>query len=491
MRPRATGVPALRVRPANEEGVRPDGAYVLYWMTAYRRTSWSFALQRAAGWARELGRPLLVLEALRCDYPHASDRLHRFVLDGMEENREGFGRAGVSYHPYVEPVPGAGKGLLETMARRACAVVTDDSPAFFLPRVVDAAASRLPVLLEAVDSNGLLPLRAADRAFARAFDFRRFLQRTLLEHLTLPETEPLAGLPGRAEVPRAVAERWPGAPAALLRRGTDLRDLPIDHAVPPGLSPGGERPARELLRAFLRDRLDRYGEDRNHPDRDATSGLSPYLHFGHVSAHEVFAAVMAREGWSEDLLAPKATGKRTGWWGVGASAEAFLDQLVTWRELGFNGCALGPAWDRYESLPPWARATLERHAADPRPYRYSREELEAAATHDPLWNAAQTQLLREGRLHNYLRMLWGKKILEWSPGPREALATLRELNDRYAVDGRDPNSLTGITWCLGRYDRAWGPERPVFGTVRYMSSENTGRKVEVQDYRERYAPPQR
>src|SRR5262249_40036693 len=158
------------------------------------------------------------------------------------------------------------------------------------------------------------------------------------------------------------------------------------------------------------------------------------------------------DGWSPARVAPRADGAREGWWGVSRSAEAFLDQLVTWRELGFNAAALGRGVDRYASLPAWARATLEAHAADQRPERYDRATLLAATTGDELWNAAQRQLARECRIHNYLRMLWGKKILEWSPSPRTALASMLEWNDRYALDGRDPNSLSGIFWILGRYD---------------------------------------
>jgi len=152
-------------------------------------------------------------------------------------------------------------------------------------------------------------------------------------------------------------------------------------------------------------------------------------------------------------------------------------------------CHLRSDYDQYDSLPPWARQTLQEHAGDRRSHLYSLDQFEAAVTHDPLWNAAQRQLVQEGRMHNYLRMLWGKKILEWTPQPQEALAILIELNNKYALDGRDPNSYSGIFWCLGRYDRAWGPERPVYGKVRYMSSENTARKVRVQAYLERYAPP--
>jgi deoxyribodipyrimidine photo-lyase len=179
---------------------------------------------------------------------------------------------------------------------------------------------------------------------------------------------------------------------------------------------------------------------------------------------------------------------RGGFWGMSAPVEAFLDQLITWRELGFNACFYREDYDRYESLPEWSRRTLEGHATDPRPEPYTLSELEEARTSDELWNAAQTQLVREGRIHNYLRMLWGKKILEWSPSPHDALDRMIRLNNKYALDGRDPNSYSGIFWVLGRYDRAWGPRRPIFGTVRYMSSANTARKLHVREYLERYSP---
>ena len=170
------------------------------------------------------------------------------------------------------------------------------------------------------------------------------------------------------------------------------------------------------------------------------------------------------------------------------ASESFLDQLITWRELGFNMCWQRQDYDRYESLPDWSKKTLEIHEGDPREYLYALDELESGRTHDPLWNAAQMQLVREGWIHNYLRMLWGKKILEWSRTPRRALQYMIELNDKYALDGRDPNSYSGIFWILGRYDRPWGPERPIFGKIRYMSSKSTARKVSVQNYIKEYAP---
>ncbi len=484
-------VPGLRRNLLNGAPVRADGEYVLYWMTAFRRRAYNLALQRAVERAQELRKPLLVFEGLRCDYPCASDRLHAFVLQGMMANLRSITQGGARYFPYVEREAGEGKGLLEALARRACLVVTDDHPGFFLPAMRRAAAAKLSVALEAVDSNGILPLRAAPGAFPTAHAFRRFLQNNLMDHLLAsPSPDPLdgAGLPQLEAFPSGIVERWPPAEAGLFSGAAErVRSLPLNHAVPPSTLPGGEAAARRHVEAFVAGKLSRYSEDRNHPDREGASGLSPYLHFGHISAHEVFAAVARTEGWSPEHLPVKATGSREGWWGMSASAEAFVDQLVTWRELAFNGAAHMARYDEYESLPAWARATLGAHGADRRSHLYSRQDLEEARTHDALWNAAQRQLVREGRLHTYLRMLWGKKILEWSPSPEAALERMVRLNDTYALDGRDPNSVAGIFWTLGRYDRPWGPVRSIFGTVRYMSSENTARKVRVKGYLERFS----
>jgi deoxyribodipyrimidine photo-lyase len=327
--------------------------------------------------------------------------------------------------------------------------------------------------------------------FPTALAFRAFLQRELPEHLLAPpRARPLARvrLPERVPLPREVLRRWPRvSPALLAGEPGALRALQIDHAVAPAPLRGGADAGRAALSAFVGDRLERYAEDRNHPDLDGTSGLSPYLHFGHLSAHEVFAAVAEREGWNPDRLQDGRAGRREGWWGMGAGAEAFLDQLAVWRELGFNMCSKREDAAEYESLPQWSRATLGRHAADPREV-YPLEALEQARTGDPIWNAAQRQLLAEGRIHNALRMLWGKKVIGWSATPQEALARLLHLNDRYALDGRDPSTLTGVFWCFGRYDRPWGPERPIFGTVRFMTSESSARKWRLRKYLERWSP---
>ncbi|QDV67055.1 Deoxyribodipyrimidine photo-lyase [Rosistilla carotiformis] len=485
-----TRIPELRIRDLNAKSVRPDGQFVLYWMIANRRTRYNFSLQHAASLAQELGRPLIVLEALRCDYPCASDRLHRFVLQGMADNRAALADANLRYYAYVEPSVGEGRGLLQQFARDACAIVTDDFPCFFIPAMLRLVSRQVDVAMQAVDSNGLLPIRATEKVFARAHDFRRFLQKNLKPHLSeMPKLAPLQGfrLSPPPPIPDAILERWPEATDTMLEASPEqLSALPIDHEVGPAAFDGGSAAAAATLDSFISQRLPRYGEDRNQPESDASSGLSPYLHFGQISTHDVFAAIVEREQWSPDRLAAKASGSREGWWGMSEEAESFLDELITWREVGFNFCTHRRDYDRYESLPDWAQQTLGEHADDEREFIYSLEEFEAAKTHDDLWNAAQRQLVREGRMHNYLRMLWGKKILEWTPTPQAALQVMLELNNKYAVDGRDPNSYSGIFWVLGRYDRAW-QERDVFGKIRFMSSENTARKLKVKKYLQQYA----
>jgi deoxyribodipyrimidine photo-lyase len=485
-------VPALRIRTLNDRPIHSAGDFVLYWMTASRRMHSNFALQRAAELAVELQRPLLILEALRIDYPWASRRLHAFVLQGMRDNREAAARSGHRYLPYVEPAKGHGRGLIQALEGRAAVVVTDDFPCFFLPHMTSAIARRAGVRFESVDSNGLLPMRAADSVMPTAYAFRRFLQRALPGHLLQrPKVDPLAdrGIPRTPIDLSGIEQRWASTTQELLDGDNRvLESLSIDHSVREGLMTGGPKAAKSCLQTFLESRLSRYGEHRNDPDDEAASGLSPWLHFGHISTHDIVDAVTRREDWSPDRLGDvrQTRGSKAGWWGLSADAEAFLDELVTWRELGFNMCWQRPDYDRYESLPEWAQTTLQEHAGDPRPWLYPLDQLRAAQTHDPLWNAAQTQLVREGRMHNYLRMLWGKKILEWSPSPQAALQAMIELNNRFAVDGRDPNSYSGIFWVLGRYDRPWGPERPVFGKIRYMTSENTARKLNVKGYLARY-----
>lgn len=483
-------VPSLRVTAVNGCEANPHGEFVLYWMIANRRPHFNFSLQHALDWCAELRRPLLVLEGLRADYQWASPRLHRFILDGMQANRQFFQSTAVTYYPYVETEKDAGKGLLASLAGHACIVITDDYPCFFLPRMVAAAADQLEVRFETVDSNGVLPMRATNKLFARAYDFRRFLQANLREHLAdYPLEDPVRerGDAGGADIPRECRRRWaPARDELLAADAEEWKSVRLPEDIPPTEDVGGYESAQQRLERFVQSRLERYAEYGNHPEEKATSGLSPWLHFGFISSHRILLRVLESQGAEPMGLRPGKLGKVAGWWEVDENARQFLDQLLTWRELGFNMCRLRDDYMEYESLPVWARETLAEHEDDPREHLYELEEFEAAETHDPLWNAAQRQLLREGRIHNYLRMVWGKKILHWSESPRRALEIMIHLNDKYALDGRDPNSYSGIFWCLGRYDRPWGPERPIFGKVRYMTTANAARKYRVDQYLEEY-----
>lgn len=484
-----TTVPDIRIRTQNNETVRSQGEFVLYWMIANRRTAWNYSLQRAIDWAHDLRKPLVVCEALQVGSRWASDRIHGFVIRGMVDNAQQFQGKTALYYPYLEQQPGAGQGLLAELARRSCVVVSDDFPCFFPSTMLQATGQQAPVRFELVDSNGVLPMRAAKKVYARAYDFRRFLQGTLRAYLEeLPDANPLATarLPRLGHLPTELTSRWP--PAELeqfMESFKGLAQFPIDHTVPVAILQGGPQAAQQRLQEFIDKRLCDYGL-RKEPERDNTSGLSAYLHFGHISAHQVFAETVAREDWQASKLSQKASGSSRGWWGTSEPVELFLDELITWRELGYNMCWQRNDYDQYESLPGWAQRTLAEHESDPRDYLYSMQEFEAGETHDELWNAAQRQLVQEGRIHNYLRMLWGKKILEWTRIPQEALDIMIELNNKYALDGRNPNSYSGIFWVLGRYDRAWGPERPVFGKIRYMSSQNTARKLRVKGYLAKY-----
>jgi deoxyribodipyrimidine photo-lyase len=540
-----TMFPQSRTREVTPHPANPAGDFVLYWMTAARRPFWNHALTRAVQWAETLQKPLVILEPLRCDYPWASARFHRFVVEGMAFNAAYFAERAALYVPYVEPQKSAGRGLLTCFGERACVVVGDDFPCFFLPHMTEAAAQqlgKLRVRFEAIDSNGLFPMRAAPehKLFKRAFDFRNHLRRHLWPHLApdqLPDAEPLLNraLPtlskaSHARILKTLQTQWPSAsPAELLQKNSKpFAALPIDHTILPVHStPGGADAARTRLSAFILTKLPRYADERSHPDADASSGLSPYLHFGHLSAHEVLHAIAAYDGhWqlSNALTAnahllgdkPKKKTKKKkkpdaepstqetstpteittetptedtpepnpgAWWGfTKPESGAFMDELVTWRELGFNACVNDPNYAAYASLPAWAQATLEAHQHDPREHIYTLAELASAQTSDPLWNAAQRQLITEGVIQNYLRMLWGKRVLAWTRTPQEALAFLLELNNRFALDGRNPNSYSGIFWVFGRYDRAWGPERPIYGKIRYMTSDSAQHKLRLKQY---------
>ena len=492
-------IPSSRVQIHGEPN--PNGEVIVYWMTAARRPHWNHALQHAVDLAREHHLPLVVVECLALNHRWANDRISTFVLQGMVDNRESFSTTGVTYIPYVETKRKEASGLLQGWLEHARACIIDDYPTYYPKHVLNTALSVIPCEIHVVDSNGFMAMRAQGRDFSTAYSLRRHLHKTIREHMhEFPEARPLAGTEdlqpfddalGKANFSQTNTPMTPFEFFWRVAEGGDigrqaLSTLDIDHDVQPVLGKkGGYREGRRRWKEFFADRLSAYHEMRNQPQERGASGLSPWLHFGHISVHAILHDIFTHHHWDVSLVNPPNDGRRQGWWSLPEPVEAFLDQIITWRDIGFIHCAMIENHTEYESLPQWARTTMAEHADDERPYLYTLEELETASTHDPLWNAAQNQLRREGIIHNYLRMLWGKKILEWSPSPEKAMEWMIALNDKWALDGRDPNSYTGIGWVLGKFDRGW-TERAVYGKIRCMTSASTARKYKTKDYVEKY-----
>jgi deoxyribodipyrimidine photo-lyase len=475
-----------RVRRLRSSPATSGGDYVLYWIQTCRRLHRNHALDHALAAATELGKPLVVYEGLRRDEPWASRRFHRFVLEGMRDNARAAGRLGLSYWPYVETERRAERRLLARLAARAALVVTDDAPGLEVPARTRALLRRTGAPIVAVEGGSIVPLSLLGSPVSAAAHLRPRIHRAFAEAWS------------QRPSPRPRVSRTAGRRVAAPFEVFDAREierlsgtLPVDASVPPVAStPGGSVAARARLRSFVAHRLRGYAEGRSRPaapEAGHASGLSPYLRFGHISIEEVVEAVLAATGgWSPEELRFESRGRRAGFFTADPDVDAFLDEAVTWRDVGRHWL-----WHRggdeeslERALPGWALASLGAHSGDRRTHLYSLEEWEAAATHDPLWNAAQRELVATGTIHGYLRMLWGKKVIEWSPSPAAAYRTLVHLNNKYALDGRDPNSYSGILWCFGLFDRPWAPERPVFGSVRYMSSENTARKFRLGPYLE-------
>ncbi len=436
------------------------GEFVLYWLQTTMRSRNNPALNYAAQSANELGLPLVVYQGLRPDYPWASDRFHTFILESAADMAADFADRRIPYGFYLEPHWGASReppppSPLEGLARRAALVVTDYFPTFIAPRQTHRLRKRVATPVVAVDSCTVVPMSHISRAHPTARGFRTEVV-AALPHFLHPvgNVEPRISRP--FDFPFASAVPPNGQfDAAALAAGCD-----IDHSVHPSPSiRGGQRAAQSRLNTFLDTGLQRYSEDRGDPNKpEAVSGLSPYFHFGNISPQEVLLG--ARE------VAPPEQYAR------------FQDELLVWRELAHNFCHHDPRHRTLDAVPTWARKELDDHADDPRPAEYSIGELERGETDSALWNAAQRCYVRDGTMPNYLRMLWGKAILHWTPDAATALSTMEHLNNKYSLDGRDPNSYAGFHWILGKFDRPFY-RRPVFGTVRYMSLKAAEKKFDV------------
>lgn len=426
---------------------------VLYWMSREQRVADNWGLYHAQQLAIERQVPLLVAFTLADGFLGATLRQYAFMLRGLEQVQQRLAELAI---PLLVLRGDPATELLRFVTQAGVGtVVCDFDPLRIKRHWFDTTAAAASVPFIEVDGHNIVPCRIASpkREFG-AYTLRPKLKRLLAEFLTeIPQ-------PQRHPFPWQRAVQPFSAEALLAGLALDRSVAELTDLAP------GEAAGAEALAAFLDGGLERYAASANDPLADAQSGLSPWLHFGQLAPQRV-ALEVARCG--------------------GMAAEPFLEQLIVRRELSDNFCLHCPDYDRLDCAPDWARSTLEQHRHDPRSYCYTLEQFDQAATHDPLWNAAQRQLVTSGRMHGYLRMYWAKKLLEWTASPEEAFAVAVQLNDRYALDGRDPNGYTGIAWSLaGVHDRAWG-RRPVFGTIRFMSADGCKRKFDVAGYIERWS----
>lgn len=478
-------------RVFNHNPLPPDanGKFVLYWMQINRRLQYNYALDYAVSYANKLEKPLLILETLTCDYPWASDRFHQFLLEGMAENREITSKYNIHHYVYLESKHGEILELVEELATYSSVIISDEYPVFIIKKRNAHFSKRFKVPFITIDSNGIIPLKMTEKAPYSAYFFRKIMQKNFKDAYTMPPAkEPLADLKVKepVDLPDDINKSWRQGDSILGDITGFIQSQAIDHEVKPVSIKGTRSAALVELNNFIINKLKYYGKRRNDPDYNCTSRLSPWLHFGKISEYEIIRAVLNGQPDNWDLTdIEDRGGKKEGFFKGYDYIEQYLDELITWREVGFHFAHHTPDYNKFESLPEWARRTLQQHQNDAREKVYSFEQFEQALTHDEIWNAAQRQLVREGYIHNYLRMLWGKKILEWTPEPRIALQYMIELNNKYALDGRDPNSYSGIFWILGRFDRPWF-ERPVFGKIRYMSSDSTRKKVKLKQYLKEY-----
>ncbi len=428
----------------------PEGNCVVYWMQRAHRGVDNPALDVAVQAANILKKPVVTFLAPVPFYPHANLRHYRFLNEGIPDIAAALAKRNVGFVLRSYPEHSLLKFCEEV---RAALVVGDENPMREPEHWRQTAAKKLKVPLWTIDADVIVPSKLLEKAQYAAHTIRPRLQAQLKTFL-VPSTNQ------RAQVP------WkkPSHLAALEPDIDVTQGWKLDRSVAPVSEwRGGTREALRLLNEFLDEKLSGYGTQRNKPEVDHTSRLSPYLHFGHISPTTVALAV-------ERSKAPKA------------DKEAFLNQIITWRELSINLVRFNPEYDNFECGEPWAHRTLAKHARDHRAVLYRERQLENAETHDQLWNAAQMQMVNRGWMHNYMRMYWAKKILEWSRTPAEAHQIAVRLNDKYFLDGRDPNGYAGIAWSIvGKFDRPWF-ERPIFGQIRYMSGESTGRKFDSKKY---------
>jgi len=420
-------------------------------MQATQRAEYNHALEYSITRANELKVPVVVLFGIADSYPEANLRHYHFMLEGLKDAKDALEKRGIKLvirHESPELV-------VVALAKNACCVVVDAGHTRTQRKWRQYAAKNVECLLEEVETNLIVPvMEASDKENFSAGTLRPRINKRLPEYLVkIKHSKPLF---------HSLNMKFNSFDINDIELA--LSKLDIDRSVGSVKTfRGGTIEAKRRLKDFIRNKLDHYADLRNDPCLDATSNMSPYLHFGQISP--LYIALK--------ILESDSPGK-----------EAYLEELIVRRELSYNFVYYNQSYDKFECLPPWAKNTLNFHTRDKREYTYLLEEFEQAKSHDPYWNAAQKEMVITGKMHGYMRMYWGKKILEWSKNPREGFRIALYLNNKYELDGRDPNGFAGVGWCFGKHDRAWG-ERKVFGKVRYMNAAGLKRKFDPDKYVEK------
>lgn len=460
-----------RTLDLNGKTYNPDGEYVLYWMQSTHRLDENWGLRAAIRTANRVNRPLVIHQGLDPTFRHASDRHHTFILQGARDTARHAEQLGLHYQFVLRRRRDDDRRVVDRLAARAYTVFTDLFPTAGIRERSERFAARVNCRVFAVDSVCTVPSGVFTKPEFAARTIRPKLARQL-DHALEPVHDELPRVPVsdslRASLRDTIAAGGGLAPLPIASMNDEalageVAACEIDHTVPAVSLAGGSVAAAARVAGFLAHGLRGYDTQRNEAGNgDGTSRLSPYLHYGQIASGRLIREARAAGSPAADL-------------------EAFVQQVTTWRELAFNWCVRTRDFDQLAALPDWVQRTMAEHANDPRPQYYDLDDLEGATTHDRLWNAAQHELVSQGIIHNYPRMLWGKTILLWTESYEQARDWMFHLNDKYALDGRDPNSVGGIMWCLGLWDRPWG-NKPVWGGIRPMVTHRAKMKFDVEGY---------
>lgn len=441
-----------RIKKLNNNSPNYKATYVTYIMEASQRGYFNYALEFSIWLANSYKKPLVVFFPLTDKFKWSNQRYYTFMLEGILELRKQLEERGVKFTIF--------KGsYIETatfVSQKAVSIIVDKAYLKTQRQWRYKAAQLSDIEFIEVESEVLIPVEAVSNKKEPYFaTFKPKYLRLLSNFL-----EKIPQIDIKQTINSLETENW-----YFDNVKSYIDQLNIDKSIKPVTNyyKGGFTEADKKLVTFLQKKFQNYKENRNNPSLNCQTELSPYIHFGQISTQFIIIKVLEQSSMNDPNF------------------EVLLNEMILWRELARNYCFFNDNYNNFEGLPEWAKQSLKEHEKDQREYLYSCDEFETAKTHDKYWNTAQKELLEKGKMHNYMRMYWAKKILEWSRNPIEAFDIACYLNDKYLLDGRDPNGYAGISWCFGTHDRPWF-ERSIFGKIRYMNDKGLERKFDMNEY---------